>query len=155
MEKLFYPESIAIIGLSSRPNNIPRLVLENLIRWGYMGRIFGINPNSSDLHVDDIKMYKEVGELPVVPDLVFILIPARFVPNAIDSCGKVGIEGMVIPSDGFNELREEGNKLSDLILQKAEQYCVWFAGPKSVSPHQGTGYQHGPGHYLRLRCYGP
>jgi len=62
MEKLFYPESIAIIGLSSRPNNIPRLVLENLIRWCYMGRIFGINPNSSDLHVDSIKMYKEVGE---------------------------------------------------------------------------------------------
>ena len=80
MEKLFYPESIAIIGLSSRPNNIPRLVLENLISWCYRGRIFGINPNSSDLHVDGIKMYKEVGELPVVPDLVFILIPAVLCP---------------------------------------------------------------------------
>jgi len=35
MEKLFYPESIAYqSGLSSKPNNISRLVLENLIRWG-------------------------------------------------------------------------------------------------------------------------
>ena len=33
MEKLFYPESIAIIGLSSKSSNIPRLVLENLIRF--------------------------------------------------------------------------------------------------------------------------
>ncbi|MGD0278224.1 MAG: CoA-binding protein, partial [Smithella sp.] len=88
MEKLFYPKSIAIIGLSSRPDNIPRLVLENLIRWGYIGRIFGVNSRSSDLHVDGIKMYKDVGELPVILDLAFILIPARFMPDAIDSCGR-------------------------------------------------------------------
>jgi acyl-CoA synthetase (NDP forming) len=155
MEKLFYPESIAIIGLSSRPNNILRLVLENLIRWGYMGRIFGINPNSSDLHVDGIKRYKEVGELPVVPDLVFILIPARFVPDAIDSCGKAGVKWMAIFSGGFNDMGEEGKKLSDLFLQKATQYGIRFVGPKSVSPYQRIVYQPGPGPCRRLRCYGP
>lgn len=133
MEKLFYPESIAIIGLSSRPNNIPRLVLENLIRWGYLGRIFGINPRASELHVDGIKMYKDVGELPVVPDLAFVLIPARIVPDAIDSCGKAGIKWMAIPSGGFNEMGEEGKKLSDLALQKAKQYGIRFVGPNGVT----------------------
>jgi len=44
MKKIFYPESIAIWGLSNRDNNIPRLMLENLIRWGYEGRLFGIHP---------------------------------------------------------------------------------------------------------------
>jgi acetyltransferase len=126
MEKLFYPESIAIIGLSSKPNNISRLVLENLIRWGYKGRIFGINPLSNDLHVDGIKMYKEVGDLPIVPDLVYVLIPARFVPDAIESCGKAGVKRMAIPSGGFNEMGEEGKKLSDLALQKARQYGIRF-----------------------------
>jgi acetyltransferase len=133
MEKLFYPESIAIIGLSSRPNNIPRLVLENLIRWGYLGRIFGINPRSSDLHVDGIKMYKDVGELPIVPDLAFILIPARFVPDAVESCGKAGVKWIAIPSGGFNEMGAEGNKLSDLVLQKARQYGIRFVGPNGVT----------------------
>lgn len=133
MKKLFYPESIAIIGLSSRPKNIPRLVLENLIRWGYMGRIFGINPHSSDLHVDGIKMYRDVGELPIVPDLVFVLIPARFVPNTIDSCGKAGVKWMAIPSGGFNEMGKEGKKLSDLVLQKAKQYGIRFVGPNGVT----------------------
>lgn len=133
MEKLFYPKSIAIIGLSSRPNNIPRLVLEKLIRWGYLGRIFGINPRSSDLHVDGIKMYKDVGELSVIPDLVFILIPARFIPDAIDSCGKAGVKWMAIPSGGFNETGEEGKKLSDLVLQKARQYGIRFVGPNGVT----------------------
>lgn len=133
MKKLFYPESIAIIGLSSRPNNIPRLVLENLIRWGYIGRIFGINPRSNDLHVDGIKMYKDVGELPVIPDLVFVLVPARFMPDIIDSCGRAGVKWMAIPSGGFNETGEEGRKLSDLVLQKARQYGIRFVGPNGVT----------------------
>ncbi len=34
MDQLFSPESIAIIGLSSSSNNIAKLILENLIRWG-------------------------------------------------------------------------------------------------------------------------
>lgn len=77
MEKLFYLASIAIIGLSSKSNNIPRLVVENLIRWGYKGRIFGINPRTEDAHVDVAKMYKDIGRLPEVPDIAYILIPAR------------------------------------------------------------------------------
>ncbi len=133
MEKLFYPKSIAIIGLSSRPNNIPRLVLENLIRWGYIGRIFGVNFRSSDLHVDGIKMYKDVGELPVIPDLAFVLIPARFMPDTIDSCGKAGVKWMAIPSGGFSEMGGEGKKLSDLVLQKARQYGIRFVGPNGVT----------------------
>jgi len=125
-------DSIAIIGLSSKPNNIPRLVLENLIRWGYKGRIFGINPLSSDLQ-DGIKMYKEVGDLPIVPDLVYVLIPARFVPDAIESCGKAGVKRMAIPSGGFNEMGEEGKKLSELALQKARQYGIRFVGPNGLT----------------------
>ena len=133
MKKLFYPESIAIIGLSSRPNNIPRLVLENLIRWGYLGRIFGINPRSNELHVDGIKMYKDVSELPVVPDLAFALIPARFMPDTVESCGKAGIRWMAIPSGGFNETGEEGRNLSEAVLTKARQYGIRFVGPNGVT----------------------
>ena len=133
MEKLFYPDSIAIIGLSSKPSNIPRLVLENLIRWGYKGRIFGINPRSTDSHVDGIKMYRNVEELPIVPDLVYVLIPAKLIPDVIESCGRAGVKRLAIPSGGFNELGEEGKKLSELVLQKAREYGIRFVGPNGVT----------------------
>jgi acetyltransferase len=133
VEKLFYPESIAIIGLSSKPSNIPRLVLENLIRWGYKGRIFGINPRATDSHVDGIKMYKDVHELPVVPDIVYVLIPAKLIPDVIESCGKAGVKRLAIPSGGFNELGDEGKKLSELVLQKARKYGIRFVGPNGVT----------------------
>jgi len=131
--KLFYPESIAIVGLSSRPSNISRLVLENLIRWGYKGRLYGINSRATDSHVDGIKMYRDVGELPAVPDLVYILIPAKLIPDVIDSCGKVGVKRLAIPAAGFNEVGEKGKKLSELLMQKARQYGIRFVGPNGVT----------------------
>ena len=69
MEKIFYPESMLIIGLSSRAENLPRMILENLLRWGYRGKIFGLNPRSEDIYVDGIKMYKRIDDLPHVPDV--------------------------------------------------------------------------------------
>ncbi|MCU0614020.1 MAG: CoA-binding protein, partial [Desulfobacterales bacterium] len=133
MDKLFYPQSIAIIGLSSKKSNIPRLVLENLVRWGYKGRIFGVNPNSTDIQVNGIKMYNKIDELPIVPDLVYALIPARFIPDLVEECGKFGIRTMAIPSGGFNELGENGGNLARLVLSKAREYCIRFVGPNGVT----------------------
>ena len=133
MEKLFYPESLAIIGLSSNSNNIPRLVLENLIRWGYKGRIFGVNPKFNDVEVQGIRMYGNIKDLPVVPDLVYALIPARFIPAIVDECGEFGVKRMAIPSGGFNELNREGQNLAELLLEKTRKYGIRFVGPNGVT----------------------
>jgi len=133
MEKLFYPESIVIFGLSSKPNNIPRITLENMLRWGYSGRIFGVNPKSEDPHVDGIKMYRSLDELPEVPDLAYCLIPARFVPEVVDQCGRFGIRRMAISSGGFSEFGEEGRKLSDRTLAAARSHGIRFVGPNGVT----------------------
>lgn len=133
MEKLFYPESIAIIGLSSKQYNIPRITLENLLRWGYRGRIFGVNPSSEDVHVDGIRMYKHIEDLPEVPDLAYCLVPAKYVPSMVEECGAFGIKRMAIPSGGFSEFSEEGKKLADLTLANARKYSVRFVGPNGVT----------------------
>jgi len=133
VEKLYYPDSIVIYGLSGKPNNIPRLILENLIRWRYRGRIFGVNPSSDIDHVDGIRMYKGIQELPIVPDLAVALVPARYVPSIIEDCGKFGIKRMAIPSGGFNELGDEGEKLAQNSLEKAREYGIRFVGPNGLT----------------------
>ncbi len=133
MEKLFYPESIAICGLSSNANNIPKLILENLIRWGYRGRILGVNPLTNDLHVDGVRIYKKIEDLPVVPDIAVILIPAKYIPDMIESCGKFGIKRLAIPSGGFNELNESGESLAQKALAAAGKYGIRFVGPNCLT----------------------
>ncbi len=133
MKNLFYPGSVAVIGLSSKQNNIPRITLENMLRWGYQGRIFGVNPRSDEEHVDGIKMYKKIDELPVVPDLAYVLIPAKYIPDMVEECGKAGVKWMAIPSGGFSEFSEEGQKLADLTLENARKYGIRFVGPNGLT----------------------
>ncbi len=133
MQQLFYPGSLVIIGLSSKPANIPRITLENLLRWGYRGRIFGVNPRCEDVHVDGIRMYKDIEELPEVPDLAYCLIPARFVPYMVDRCGAFGIRRMAIPSGGFSEFSEEGRVLAEKTLENARKHGIRFVGPNGVT----------------------
>jgi acetate---CoA ligase (ADP-forming) len=134
MQKLFNPESIAVIGLSSNPKNIAKLILENLIRWGYKGRILGVHPAPSEEHVDGIKLYAKVSDLPIVPDLAVAMIPARTIPAAIEACGEFGIRWMAVPSGGFNELGgEEGPRLAEAVRQAAKKHGVHFVGPNGIA----------------------
>ena len=112
MEKIFNPQSIAMVGLSSKPTNIPRLSLENMLRWGYRGQIFGVSSKSDEAYVDGIRMFHDIEDLPVVPDLVYSLIPARMVPDMVERCGKMGIRRMAIPSGGFTEFGGTGQDLA-------------------------------------------
>ncbi|RJP76749.1 MAG: CoA-binding protein [Desulfobacteraceae bacterium] len=133
MEKIFNPESIAVVGLSSKESNIPRLTLENMLRWGYRGRVFGINPRGEDPYVDGIQMFRSVSDLPEVPDLVYSLIPAKFVPDMVEQCGRFGVKRMAIPSGGFNEFGSEGDSLAERTLQKAREYGIRFVGPNGLT----------------------
>lgn len=133
MEDFFYPKSILVVGLSSRPNNMSRMILENLLRWGYEGKIFGLNPRTQDVHVDGVKMYRSLEDLPQVPDLAVCLIPARLVPEQVELCGRFGIKRMAIPSGGFGEFNEEGTSLGMAALQNARKYGVRFVGPNGLT----------------------
>ncbi|UMZ73775.1 acetate--CoA ligase family protein [Natranaerofaba carboxydovora] len=133
MEKFFYPKSIVIIGLSSKSSNIPRLTLENLLRWGYRGRIFGVNPRVDDKHVNGVKMYKRLEDLPEVPDLAYCMVSAKFVPSIVEHCGNFGIKRMAIPSGGFSEFGEEGESLANKTVEIAKKYGIRFVGPNGVT----------------------
>lgn len=132
MEAFFYPKSILIIGISGKPQNIPRLILDNLLRWGFKGRIFGLNPRSSDPHANGIRMYRDMEDLPEVPDLAVCLVPARLVPEYLEACGKFGIRRVAIPSGGFAELDEEGSRLSHSLITIARRYDIRFMGPNGL-----------------------
>ena len=133
MNKIFYPDSIAIWGLSNRDNNIPRLMLENLIRWGYEGRLFGIHPKGGEKHVDGVKMYRHPSDLPQTPDLAVFLLPARLIPGALREAGTAGIRRAAILSGGFNESGPEGEKLAEELLSVAHEFEIRFVGPNGLS----------------------
>lgn len=133
MKKIFYPESIAIWGLSTRENNMPRLMLENLIRWGYKGRLFGIHATGNGEYVDGIRVYRQIGDLPQIPDLGVFLLPARLIPQALQEAGEKGLRRAAILSGGFNEAGPDGKKRAEAIMAVAETFGIRFVGPNGLA----------------------
>jgi acetate---CoA ligase (ADP-forming) len=129
LEKMFNPESVAVIGASHVKGKVGRAVLDNLLN-GYEGRIYPINPNSPD--IDGLKCYRSVLEVPGPIDLAVIVIPSKLVPQSVRECGEKGIGYLVIISAGFKEVGVEGARLENEIKEIARTYHMRIVGPNCL-----------------------
>jgi acetyltransferase len=119
IERIFHAGSIAVVGATERPGYGARL-MNNLIRTGYAGRIYPINPNRS--HVFGLTCYPSPADLPGCPDLAMVIVPAEGVVGALRSCAEVGVQVAIVISAGFAELNsaaglERNTELRALVRQ--------------------------------------
>lgn len=138
MEKFFNPQSIAIIGVTEKKKSIPRYILDNTQRWGYNGKIYGVTPGYGGQTVQGIPIFEGISDLPEIPDLAVLLIPAKYVPVVLEECGKFGIKRVAILSGGFNESGESGASLAEEVKSIASQYKIRFLGPNGLSVADGV-----------------
>ncbi|MDD5748836.1 MAG: CoA-binding protein [Actinomycetota bacterium] len=130
MEKMFYPDSVAVVGASPHANNHGKNIVKNLKRWGFEGRIYPINPRGED--VEGLKGYSSILEIEDGIDLAVVIVPAKAVPSVMDDCAKKNIQWMVISSGGFSEYGGEGDELTREIKEKAQSYGIRFVGPNGL-----------------------
>ena len=127
LDKLFNPKSVAIIGASTKELSIGNVITKNLLHYDYKGPIYPINPKADE--VRGIKAYKTIFDVPADIDLVHISIPSKFVPQAVDDCGKKGVKFIIINSAGFKEVGAEGEALEKEVVSIAKKYGVRIFGP--------------------------
>ena len=130
MKKFFYPESIAVIGVSNSPSNMGRMIVTNLINAGFKGLIYSVGPKSGALFGQSI--HSSVEEIPGKIDLAVILTPAKTIPDIMDQCGRKGIKRVVIESSGFTEFKEERKELESETLETAQKWGIRFIGPNGI-----------------------
>jgi len=127
LESLFRPKTVAVIGASSKELSIGNRVIKNLVDFGFKGDVFPINPKADEIR--GIKAYKSILECPDNIDVVHMVIPAKFVPQAMEDCGKKGVKNVIINSGGFSETGPEGEAIENDFLAKAKQYNIRVFGP--------------------------
>jgi acetyltransferase len=127
LDELFKPTSVAIIGASTKELSIGNRIIKNLIDFGYKGSIYPINPKADE--VREIKAFNSILDVKYDIDLAHIVIPNKFVPQAIDDCGKKGVKVVIINSAGFKEIGEEGRALEEQVVQHAQKYNIRIFGP--------------------------
>ena len=131
MHKIFYPNSVAVIGVSEQPDNLAASIVRNLLDFGYKGTIYAIGLQDGISH--GIPILTSVGALPDDVDLAVILTPAATVPELLDACGRKGIRHAVIESGGFTEYSEGGRLLEERVTAVARRWGMRFVGPNCIS----------------------
>ncbi len=134
-DALLYAKSVAVIGVSGNPNkkNVVggTAVLNNLIRFGYKGGIYPINPKYDE--ISGKKCYPSIEDVPEKVDLAVIAVGADNVLDSLESCGRAGVKCAVIISSGFAELMtEEGVELQNKIVETANNYGMRLLGPNNL-----------------------
>ena len=127
LEALFRPKSVAVIGASAKELSIGNRIIKNLIDFGYTGAIYPINPKADEIR--GVKAYPSVFDVPGEIDLAHMVIAGKFVPNAVEDCGKKGIKAIIINSAGFTEIGPEGAALQKDFLERAKKYGIRILGP--------------------------
>lgn len=127
---LFCPNSVAIVGASRSPEKVGAVVLQNIINSKYEGKIFAVNPNSEN--IGDVKCYKSIGDLPEIPDLAVIAVPAAVVTDLMTRAGEKGIKNFVILTAGFKETGIDGVKLEKQLEEIAKKYNMNILGPNCL-----------------------
>ncbi len=124
------PKSIAVFGASNKFPSMGAGILASIRQMGYKGRIFPVHPK--DTSIMGHPAYPSALDLPEVPDLAFIVLPARLVPDVFEACGQKGIRHAVVVSGGFKEVGEDGEALEQKLKAAAARHGIRFLGPNCI-----------------------
>ena len=128
--EFFEPKSIAIIGASRKEGSLGHVFLESLIKYGYTGQLYPINPNTSE--INGIICFQNIEELPEIPDMAVILIRKELAVTAVEECGKKGIRNIIMITAGFREVGGEGIKREKELMKKVRKYKMRLIGPNCM-----------------------
>ena len=123
------PDSIAIVGASADPTKRGYKAMIGLIKDGYQGAIYPINPKVD--MILGVRTCPSLADVPGAIDLALICTPAATVPGLLVECGKKGVKGAVILASGFRETGPEGAKLEQQVLDAARAGGVRIIGPNT------------------------
>lgn len=128
LDKMLRPKTVAVVGASATPGKIGYTVINNLIKGGYTGKIYPINPTCTEIL--GLKCYPSISEVPGEVDSAIITIPAKAMSEVTEACGKKGVKGLIVITSGFSE---SGRKdLEDEMLEIAAKYKMRILGPNIV-----------------------
>jgi acetate---CoA ligase (ADP-forming) len=124
------PESVAVIGASTRAGSVGAAVLGNVRAAGYRGRLCVIHPRASK--VGGVRAYPSIAEVPEPVELAVIAVPAASVIDVARECGAAGVRALVVLSAGFSELGRRGRDLQSELLSVCRASGMRLVGPNCL-----------------------
>ena len=130
LEYFFSPKTVAVVGASREEGKVGHDLFKNLVRYGYKGKIYPVNPHTDNIL--GIKTYTALKKIPDKVDLAVIVVPAPCVGKTIDECIEKGIDSVIVISAGFKESGIDGAARERELYQKIKQHSIRMLGPNCL-----------------------
>ena len=129
LQPLLKPSSIAVLGASQKSGSVGNEVIVNLLRGGFEGSIYPVNPGYEEIL--GIACYTSLVDLPARPDMVIFAISDRRIESALDEVIALNIPACTI----FSALILDNDSTPNLkqrIATKAQNAGLLVAGANGM-----------------------
>ena len=130
LDAIFRPRSVAVVGASTDPQCVGRQILDNLLEFGFPGRVHVVNPKAQEIRgLPCTASLRDIAE-PV--DLAVVVVPRRAIFTVVKDAVARGVGGLVVVTAGFREMGEEGARLEEELRQQAASARLPLVGPNCM-----------------------
>lgn len=128
LSKMFRPRSVAVVGASEDPEKLSGQPVRNLLKTGYRGDVYAINPRVQS--VSGIPAYESLSRIEGPVDVAIICLSGNPAVEATEECAERGIPVAIVASSGFAEVgTPEGRELQERLARIGERGTTRIVGP--------------------------
>jgi len=124
------PQSVAVIGASTRTGPGSFNSVEVMLAKGYRGKIYPVNPKATEIM--GLKAYPSILDIPHQVDLAIISTGRNAVPQLVRQCVAKPVKGIIIITQGFADADEKGRAMQDEIREIISGTGVRVVGPNTL-----------------------
>lgn len=129
MQTVLAPKSVAVVGVSRKPDAVGSIILDNILDGGYQGKVYVVN-SEVDV-VRGLPSYSRVSDIGEPVDMAIIAVRAPAVLEVVDDCAHASVKTILVVSSGFAEAGPEGRERQNELLIKARAAGMRVMGPQS------------------------
>lgn len=99
MKEMLSKKIWAVVGATPNKEKTGYKIVQRLLAHGY--KVYCVNPNYEQ--IDDLKCYKNIDVLPVVPDCIDFVVPPKVTKKAIDNLDSEKVKFLWLQPGSYSE----------------------------------------------------
>ncbi len=130
IKNFFYPNSLAIVGASTKEKSIGYELLSTIKGYGYKGNLYPVNPKADEIL--GYKCFHSINEIEKDIDLAIVVVPKLFAEESIDMLLAKDVKSIILITAGFKEIGPEGEEMENRIIDKVKNAGARMVGPNCM-----------------------
>jgi acyl-CoA synthetase (NDP forming) len=136
LRPLFAPRSVAVLGASSDPAKWGHWIAQGALRGAHRRDVWLVNRGGGQILGQPA--FSSLAELPGVPELVVVALPATAFEEAIDAALEAGARAIVAITAGLGEIDDAGKAREAAVVERVRRAGAVMLGPNCLGIYDAS-----------------